>query len=443
MSSSLARSGSALGDIKRIEGQNRIVTARNQKRSFRLLWLLIGPGLLVMIGENDAPSMLSYTATGASFGIGFFLPFVPLTFALAYLVQEMTVRLGAVTRRGHAALIFERFGPAWGWWALGELIFGNFLTIVAEFIGIITGLSFFSVPNWVAVLGSVVLVLVVSATARYRLWERLTLVLAAGNAIFVPIAILSHPHWGQVAVSFATWSPLPHAPSNTIALLLLANIGATVTPWMIYFQQSIVVDKGFTISDIRHGRIDTALGAGFATIFGLGAMIVGSSLFPNHLDLYNAGAGQFAQALEPHLGSLGSMFFAIGIVEAGLVALILIPLSSGFASSEITKSPSSLNLHVHKQPLFYGVLSLNLIAASAIVLIPGAPLLLIVLLVNVIAVLTMPPALILLFLLTNDKDIMGNYVNSRLRNIFVGLLVFGLALTGIGYGIMIAFPRFG
>src|SRR5271169_6253736 len=140
-------------DVDRAHDRVRVSTARAQRGIFsraRLLWLLVGPGVLVMLGENDGPSMLSYAATGAKFGIGFFLPFVALTFCIAIIVQEMTVRLGAATHRGHAELIFDRFGPFWGWFSMIDLGIGNFLTLITEFIAVRAGLGFFGVPPWLA-----------------------------------------------------------------------------------------------------------------------------------------------------------------------------------------------------------------------------------------------------------------------------------------------------
>jgi len=142
-------------DVDRARDRTRVSDVRAGKKPFmrlRLLWLLLGPGILVMLGENDGPSMLSYAATGARFGIGFFLPFVVLTFCMAIVVQEMTVRLGAATHRGHAELIFDRFGPFWGWFSMIDLGVGNFLTLITEFIAVRAGLGFFGVPPWAAVL---------------------------------------------------------------------------------------------------------------------------------------------------------------------------------------------------------------------------------------------------------------------------------------------------
>src|ERR1700734_1916465 len=230
-------------------------------RGVRLLWLLIGPGVLVFLGENDAPSMLSYSADGARYGIGFFIPFVVLTFVMGYVVQEMTVRLGAVTHRGHAELIFDRFGKFWGFFAMGDLVLGNFLTLITEFIGVRAGLGFFGVRPSIAVGGALLIVVAAITTGRYWTWERITLSLAIFNGLFIPAAILAHPDWHATGRALLTWKPLPTGSSYHILVLILATIGATVTPWMLFFQQSAVVDKGMQPRDINAGRFDTALGA--------------------------------------------------------------------------------------------------------------------------------------------------------------------------------------
>src|SRR5487761_601657 len=199
-------------DVDRAHDRERVLAAR-ARRGFRprlqLLWLLVGPGVLVMLGENDGPSMLSYAATGVRFGIGFFLPFIVLTFVMALVVQEMTVRLGAATQRGHAELIFDRFGPLWGWFSLVDLGIGNVLTLITEFIAIRAGMGFFGVPAWIAVLGALLFLYFALMTHRYWTWERITLSIAACNLVFVPVAIMTHPDWHSVAHAMGTWKPLP------------------------------------------------------------------------------------------------------------------------------------------------------------------------------------------------------------------------------------------
>src|SRR5580658_6131693 len=306
-------------DLDRARDRWRVTRARWKGRGakrfggLRVLWLLVGPGVLVFLGENDAPSMLSYSADGARFGIGFFLPFVVLTFLMGFIVQEMTVRLGAVTHRGHAELIFDRFGKFWGFFAMGDLILGNFLTLVTEFIGVRAGLGFFGIRPAIAVGGALVVVAGAITTGRYWTWERITLSLAIFNGLFIPAAILARPDWHAVGHAMLTWMPLPTGSRYQILLLILAAIGATVTPWMLFFQQSAVVDKGMQPRDINAGRFDTFLGALLATIFAIAAILATVPLFHHGINAADFQAAQFAEALEPLIGHTGAALFALGI----------------------------------------------------------------------------------------------------------------------------------
>jgi Mn2+/Fe2+ NRAMP family transporter len=413
-------------DIDRAHDRQRVLVARSGRgfsSRLRLLWLLIGPGVLVMLGENDGPSMLSYAATGAKFGISFFIPFIVLTFVVAIVVQEMTVRLGAATHRGHAELIFDRFGPFWGWFSMIDLGIGNFLTLITEFIAIRAGLGYFGVPPWAAVLSALAILYLALMTHRYWTWERATLAAAALNLVFVPVALLAHPHWNSVGHSLLTWGPLPGGMTKETLLILVSNIGATVTPWMLFFQQSATVDKGLTKSDIRFGRLDTVLGAALASVAAIAAVLATSPLFTHQMNTQHFQAAEFAQALEPLIGRWGASLFALGIVEAGIVAAITISTSSAYAFGEVARKPHSLNLPLTQGRAFYGVLLLCAAGAAAIVLIPGLPLVHVVLVVNVVAVLAMPPALIFLFMLANDKEIMGDLISPRWANMMTTVIV--------------------
>jgi Mn2+/Fe2+ NRAMP family transporter len=430
-------------DIDRAHDREQ-VSATRARRGFRprlrLFWLLIGPGILVMLGENDGPSMLSYAATGARFGIGFFVPILVLTFLMACVVQEMTVRLGAATHRGHAELIFDRFGPFWGWFSMIDLMVGNFLTLVTEFIAIRAGLGFFGVRPTVAVVGALLVLSVALMTHRYWTWERIILGAAMFNLVFVPVALLTHPHWGTVGRALLTWKPLPGGLTQETVLILLALIGATVTPWMLFFQQRAIADKGLTINDIRMGRIDTALGAALATVAALATMLATAPLFTHHMAAANFEAAEFAQALQPFVGYWGAALFALGMFEAGMVAAITISTSSAYAFGEVARRPHSLNLPFREGKSFYLVLLVEAIAAAGLVLIPGIPLVYIVLLVNVIAVLAMPPALLFLYMLVNDREIMGELVSPMWANVLALGVVIILIGAGLLFGVSVIAP---
>jgi Mn2+/Fe2+ NRAMP family transporter len=429
-------------DVDRAEDRVRVSSARASRGLFsrtRLLWLLIGPGILVMLGENDGPSMLSYAATGAKFGIGFFIPFVVLTFCMAIVVQEMTVRLGAATHRGHAELIFERFGPFWGWFSMIDLGIGNFLTLITEFIAIRAGLGYFGVPAWAAVLAALAILYAALMSHRYWTWERITLAVALLNLVFVPVALMTHPHWPSVGHALITWRPFPSWGGDTL-LIVLADIGATVTPWMLFFQQSATVDKGLTTKDIRFGRADTVIGAVLAIAAAVATILATAPLFAHQMSAANFQAAEFAQALEPLIGRFGASLFALGMVEAGIVAAITISTSSAYAFGEVAHRPHSLNLPLTEGKSFYGVLFLCAAAAAAIVLIPGLPLVYVVLVVNVVAVLAMPPALVFLSLLVNDKEIMGDLVSPLWANVLSTGVVLLLTAAGLLFGISVIAP---
>ncbi|MGD0509453.1 MAG: NRAMP family divalent metal transporter [Terriglobales bacterium] len=431
-------------DIDRAHDRER-VSATRARRGFRprlrLFWLLIGPGILVMLGENDGPSMVSYAATGARFGIGFFVPFIVLTFLMACVVQEMTVRLGAATHRGHAELIFDRFGPFWGWFSMIDLMVGNFLTLVTEFIAIRAGLGFFGVRPVVAVFSALLVLSVALMTHRYWTWERIILVAAMFNLVFVPAALMTHPHWGTVGRALVTWRPLPGGLKQETVLVLLADIGATVTPWMLFFQQSAIADKGLTTHDIRFGRVDTVLGAALATVAALATMLATAPLFVHHMSAANFEAAEFAQALQPFVGQWGAALFALGIFEAGMVAAITISTSSAYAFGEVARRPHSLNLPFRQGRSFYLVLLVEAVAAAGLVLIPGIPLVYIVLLVNVIAVLAMPPALLFLYMLVNDREIMGELISPLWANVLALGVVIILIGAGLLFGVSVIAPN--
>jgi Mn2+/Fe2+ NRAMP family transporter len=389
--------------------------------------LVVGPGALAMLGENDGPSMLSYAASGAGYGVGFFLPFILVTFAAAYVVQEMAMRLGAVTGRGYGELVFQRFGRFWGWTAAGDLVVTNLITLVTEVIAIRLGMGYFGVPAWGAVACSIALVTAGSWSGRYARWERLTAGLAAFNLVFLLVAVIAHPPVAQAIHAAATWTPLPKTDLKGFLLMAVSNIGATVTPWMLFFQQSATVDKGMTPADLRQGRLNTAAGAVLAAVAGCGALLAASVLFTHHVDMarYLDGAG-YAQALRPIIGAPGAALFALGLVEAGAVAMLTVSASSAYAVGEIVRGAGrSFDRPVTQAPLFHGVNIGMTALAGAIVLIPGAPLMAIALNANLLATILMPAALAFLLILAGDRQVMGVHANGR------GRTILGVAITGL------------
>ncbi len=423
-------------DVARSRDRSRVIGARRSGRRWRLVWLLIGPGVLAMLGENDGPSMISYATAGARYGIGFFLPFIVVLFAMAFVCQEMCMRVGAVTHRGYGQLVLERYGRAWGWFGAVDLVFTNLVTLVAEFVAIRVGLAYFGLGAPVAVALGLLLVTSTLIGGRYWRWERLVLSLAAFNGLFLVAAVLVKPDPGELGRALVTFSPLPQGGLNALLLLLTSTIGATVTPWMIFFQQSASADKGLTPRDIKHGRIDTALGAALGAAFGCGALIVGAALFTHSGSTIQglAGAG-FPGALEVVSGKAVATLFALGLVEAGAVAVLTISASTAYAAAECVGVAHSFNTSPRQAVLFHAANVATALLAAGVILIPGAPLLAIALNANVLATVLLPVALIFMVMLANDRELMGDWANKRSTNVLGVTVIAFVAICGATYGI--------
>jgi Mn2+/Fe2+ NRAMP family transporter len=422
-------------DAARSRDRSRVHHARRDRRRWRLLWLLVGPGILAMLGENDGPSMIAYASDGAQYGLGFFVPFIPVLFAMAFVCQEMCMRVGAVTHRGYGELVLQRYGRVWGWFGAGDLTLTNLVTLVAEFVAIRVGLAYFHLGSGVAVALGVALVVFTLSGGRYWRWERIVLGLALFNGLFLAAAILVKPHLGAIGGAL-DFRPFPGGSFNTLLLLLASTIGATVTPWMIFFQQSACADKGMTPADVKHGRYDTALGAVLAAIFGIGALIAGAALLTHHGAGIQgfAGAG-FPQALAHVAGAGAGTVFALGLIEAGAVAILTISASTAYVAGECIGVSHSFNTSPRHAAVFYAANIGVALLAAVVILIPGAPLLSIALNANVLATVLLPVSLVFMVMLANDRGLMGAWANKRSTNVLGIAVIAFVGLCGAAYGI--------
>lgn len=429
-------------DIRR-KDQERIETLEAKKGILAKILLglvMIGPGVLVMIADNDAGGVITYAQTGAAYGIGFFIPALILAGFIAYVVQEMTVRLGAVTKRGHAEMIWGRYGAFWGWFSLIDLVVANVLTLITEFIGITLGMGVFGVPHWISAVVAIVVDALILLVLRYYTWERISLWIALGNLVFVPIALMAHPHWSEVANAFTNWN-IPGGFTPVFLFVVLANFGTTIAPWMLFFQQSSVVDKGLKVKDIRRGQWDTAIGTVAMVLVALAIVILTGTVVHGLPNAGDYSISQILTVLGHKLGPTGEKLFALGMVEAGTIAAIALTASTSWAMGEAFHWPKSINMPCSRAWKFYVPGIISAIIAAAVVLWPNAPLGFMNLAVQVIASIFMPAAMMFLILLLNDKGIMGIHVNGRWQNIsafvIVGLLV---VLNGV-YGLTVIFPK--
>ena len=388
-----------------------------------------------MLGENDGPSMIAYASDGAQYGLGFFVPLIPVLFAMAFICQEMCMRVGAVTHRGFGELVLQRYGRVWGWFGAGDLTLTNLVTLVAEFVSIRVGLAYFHLGSTVAVALGLALVVFTLSGGRYWRWERIVLGLALFNGLFLLAAILVKPHLGAVAGSL-DFTPFPGGSFNTLLLLLASTVGATVTPWMIFFQQSASADKCMTHRDIKHGRYDTAAGAVLAAVFGVGALVAGAALLTHHgAGIQGFTSAGFPEALKHVAGSGAGSVFALGLIEAGAVAILTISASTAYAAGECAGVSHSFNNSPRSAIVFYAVNIAIALLAAVVILIPGAPLLSIALNANVLATVLLPVSLVFMVLLANDSALMGPWANKRSTNAAGITVITFVGLCGAAYGI--------
>jgi Mn2+/Fe2+ NRAMP family transporter len=390
-----------------------------------------GPGLIVAFADTEAGSVTTAATSGAQFGMKLVLLQLLLIVPL-FVVQEMTVRLGTVSGRGHAALIRDRYGLGWAWVSLGTMLVTNFAALVTEFIGIAGAALVFGIPAAPMVIVAATLLIGIAFSGRYRRAEYFALALCLLELLFIPAAIAAHPSWSAIVHEGILGSqPL----GNKAYLLLVAgNIGAVIMPWMIFYQQSAVVDKKLRIEDLPLARADTAIGA-VATQLIMIAIIVttAATLFVHHQNVTDA--AQAALALVPLTGAKwAGIAFGAGLLGAAMIGALVVSLATAWAFGEAFRWPCSLNFKCTEAKRFYGLYAAMVILSAGVVLIPGLPLITITIYVEAFNAFVLPIVLAFLLVMANDKKILGDRVNSWLGN----LVAIGVSIVCVGLGIWMA-----
>ena len=389
---------------------------RSLRRRLVTLAAVMGPGLIVMAGDNDAGSLSVYAQAGQSHGLR--LVWILVLLAPALIVnQEMAVRLGAVTGAGHARLIVERFGRTWGAFALGDLLIVNLLMIVTEFIGVTLALGYFGVSRYVAVPIAAAALVAVTSTGSFRRWERAMYVLIAANVLMVPLVLMSRSHVGAGAGA----GLVPSVPGGAGSLLLvLALVGATVAPWQLFFQQSNVVDKRITARWLHYERVDTVIGALIVIAGGCAVMFAATSLHGSGVEFTDAGT--VAAGLRAGSGQIAGALFAVVLFNASILGAAAVTLASSYAIGDYAGLKHSLHRKWRDAPMFYGSYVAAVSLGAAIVLAPGAPLGIVTTSVQALAGVLLPSAVVFLLLLCNDREVLGPWTNPRWLNM-VGVSV--------------------
>ncbi|WP_414687967.1 Nramp family divalent metal transporter [Mycobacterium sp.] len=429
-----------LGDIEGAFGRISISEserARTLKTRFLTLLVIVGPGIIVMVGDNDAGGVATYAQAGQNYGYSL-LWVLLLLIPVLIVNQEMVVRLGAVTGVGHARLINERFGRGWGWFSVGDLFLLNFLTITTEFIGITLAADYIGISKYIVVPVSAVALILITASGSFRRWERAMFVFIAITLLQIPMLVLAHPQWGQVAKSFVVPTISGGVTSDAV-LLIIAIVGTTVAPWQLFFQQSNVVDKRITPRFIGYERADTVLGA-FVVVAGAAAIVITGDWAARSTDTFGGftDAGGVAHLLARHSTVLGSLF-AIVLLDASIIGAAAVTLATSYAFGDVFGLKHSLHRGFSDAKQFYLSYAAMVALAAAIVLIPGAPLGLITTAVQALAGLLLPSASVFLLLLCNDREVLGPWVNRPWLNWVAGLIVGTLLLLS---GILMATTLF-
>jgi Mn2+/Fe2+ NRAMP family transporter len=391
--------------------------------------MVFGPGLIVMEADNDAGAVSTYVQAGAQYGTHL-LWLLLLLLPISYFVQEMVVRLGIATGQGHAAMIYRRFGKWWGRFSLADLLLLNFLTLVTEFAAIALALDKLGVnPVWGVPVAAIALTALV-LTGSYRRWERIVVFLCLLDLAWFAIAFRVHPVAGDVL----RHSVMPSLPLSGLTagwlFLVIATVGTTIAPWQLFFQQSCVADKRLRFSDLKWARLDTLIGAVFTIVVAGCMMLAGNAGFLRHWTFGDP--AQTAVQLGSVFGPFMKNAILLMMINAAVLGTTTISLSSAWAYGEVRGWPHSLQKPIREAPAFYAVYGLCVIAAAGIVLIPLAPLQLIILSVQVLAGLMLPSAIIFLQLLLNDREVLGKkFVNRPWNNVVnwtIVILLFVLSL---------------
>ncbi len=434
-----------VGDIRGALGTIRLddtAPRRGLSRKAKTLLAIVGPGLIVMVGDNDAGAFATYGQAGQNYGTRLLWTLL-LLIPVLYVNQEMVLRLGAVTGVGHARLILERFGKFWGAFSVIDLFILNALTIITEFIGITLAADYLGVPRVGAVALAAAVITGAAFTGSFRRFERIAVAFCAGSLLLIPIFFLAHPAASQLARGFVVPGlPGGSGQASTAMLLVIGIVGTTVAPWQLFFQQSYVIDKRITPRFMKYEKVDLWIGIvivviGAAVIMGATTVAFAATHGFGHF----SNAAGLATGLQAYAGRTAGVLFAIALLDASVIGAFAVSLSTAYAISDVLGMNHSLHRGVRHAKGFYAIYGAIIAAAATIVLIPGSPLGLLTEGVQVLAGVLLPSASVFLLLLCNDKDVLGPWVNGRKTNMFTAAVVAVLVCLSVILTASVLFPN--
>lgn len=394
-----------------------VLRRRNLWRSLLLLLSVLGPGFITASAGNDVGGIATYSQAGALFGYRILWVLVPLAISLI-VVQEMATRMGTVTGKGLASLVRENFGVRISVFAMAALFIINTGITATEFVGIATASEIFHVSRYITVPIAVVVIFLFVLRMNNKAVERTFVIFSAIYLTYIVSAVLAHPDWHAVVVG--TLVPDLDFRNIEYLVMIVGLIGTTISPYMQFFLQSAVVDKGTDEQELGLARADVVTGsilaialAGFMIIANAATIFIanqhGAHLAPTQ-------ASDFAKALEPLAGEFAAALFALGILNAGLFTATVLPLSTSFIICEALGFEAAVDRKFSEAPVFFTLFGIGLITGAAIVLIPGIPYLKFTIYAQVLQGILLPPELVLMLIIINKRSVMGRYTNSPLAN---------------------------
>ena len=381
-----------------------------------LLIAVIGPGFITANVDNDAGGIFAYSQAGVQFGYSLLWTMIPITIALV-VVQEMASRMGAVTGKGLSDLIREEFGFRVTFWLMLALVATNFGNVVAEFAGVASSLELFGWSKYIVVPVSAAIVWALVVRGTYDSIEKVFLAASGFYVCYIVAGLLAHPDWKTAALATFSRPSATGIRNYGYLFMVIALVGTTIAPWMQFYLQASIVEKGITARQYAASRWDVILGCLFTDVVAWFIIVAcAATLYASgHHDI--GSAADAAQALRPLVGEYAYLLFAAGLFNASLFAASILPISTAYAVCEGLGFESGLDKKFHEAPVFYWLYTLLIVFGAGVLLVPRLPLVYVAVLSQVANGVVLPLVLIFMLMLTNDRELMGEHVNSRGFNI--------------------------
>jgi NRAMP (natural resistance-associated macrophage protein)-like metal ion transporter len=410
-----------------VGGRPRLRPRRRPPARFVALFAVLGPGLIAANAGNDAGGIATYASVGAKYGYDLLWMMVLITVSLV-VVQEMAARMGAVTGKGLAELIREKYGPRWSLFSTAAVLVANLGICISEFVGIGAALGLAHVPTYASVPIAAVLIWLLVVRGSYKNAERIFVLMTIPFFAYPIAAILAHPHWGSVGKAVVDPKIQLNGP---YLFLFIATAGTTITPFMQLYVQSAVVDRGIGVDELTAERIEVTSGSIFANLVACFIIIAtGATLFVHGHHTVNS-AADAAKALAPFAGRFAEVLFGVGLLGASLLAAAILPVTAAYVIAESFGFEKGLARRAREAPVFVGTVTALVLIGTVVALIPHLPVIRLLVLVQVVNGVLLPVTLIFVWRLASNEELMGKYKNGRIFNVIAGLTVFATSALSL------------